>query len=86
VVGKPPSPSPSDRSLPPFSSGSSVSETSTGSGGSNAVGQGDPEVDFLTDIVLFLFLKSVMLSFYPESDFFLFYNYSFFSFIKLKFI
>ena len=40
VVGKPPSPSPSDRSLPPFSSGSSVSETSTGSGGSNVIGPG----------------------------------------------
>ena len=46
VVGKPPSPSPSDRSLPPFSSGSSVSEASTGSGGSNTVGPGEPEFLF----------------------------------------
>jgi len=37
---KPPSPSPSDRSLPPFSSGSSVSEASTGSGGSTTIGSG----------------------------------------------
>ncbi|XP_023341632.1 uncharacterized protein LOC111711491 [Eurytemora carolleeae] len=36
---KPSSPSLSDRSLPPFSSGSSVSGTSTGSGGSNSTSQ-----------------------------------------------
>ena len=40
-AGVPSSPSPSDRSLPPFSSGSSISETtSTGSGSSSMVGGG----------------------------------------------
>lgn len=36
IMGKVSSPSLSDRSLPPFSSGSSISETSTGSGSSNS--------------------------------------------------
>ena len=40
---KPASPSLSDRSLPPFSSGSSISETSTGSGGSNSTSSREEE-------------------------------------------
>ena len=42
---KPSSPSLSDRSLPPFSSGSSISETSTGSGGSNSTSQEEEQLD-----------------------------------------
>ena len=42
---KPASPSLSDRSLPPFSSGSSISETSTGSGGSNSTSQEEEQLD-----------------------------------------
>lgn len=42
---KPSSPSLSDRSMPPFSSGSSVSETSTGSGGSNSISQEEEHLD-----------------------------------------
>jgi len=45
LSGKLPSPSLSDRSLPPFSSSSSVSETSTGSGGSNSTTQEDEHLD-----------------------------------------
>ena len=41
IMGKASSPSLSDRSLPPFSSGSSISETSTGSGSSNSHDQED---------------------------------------------
>lgn len=42
---KPSSPSLSDRSLPPFSSGSSISETSTGSGGSTSNSQEEEQLD-----------------------------------------
>ena len=42
---KPASPSLSDRSLPPFSSGSSISETSTGSGGSATNSHEEEQLD-----------------------------------------